>query len=585
MSISNNFGSTVQKIKEILPIEDVISSYVKLEKSGANFKARCPFHNEKTPSFYISPSRNGYYCFGCGVKGDIFTFVEQFEGLDFKGALKILAERAGVVLDVYKKDNINNEEKESLYKITEEACVFFVNNLNKNNEALSYLKSRGLEQKTIKEFRIGFALADWQALFFYLKNKGYKEEIIEKAGLAKKSDKNESFYDRFRGRIIFPIFDSSGRVIAFSGRLFIDDGKSAKYLNSPETPIFSKASVLYGLDKAKETIRKNNFSILVEGQIDLVLSHQAGFRNTIASSGTAFSDAVISKENATSNLGLLLRLSNNIILAFDSDKAGENASFRAGKMALALGMNVKVASIPAGNDPADVISKQGVDAWREAIRNSKSLIEFLVSKILLQNKDNSLNISREIKNTVLPFLVDIDSAIEKNFFIKKIYEMTNIPESVIVEDLKKIPKEPFLQNVNKNNISELLRKDYIERRLLGIILWQRSLGKEIVDTSRYLKDLCEILEISEDALLNQLEKLKEDFIFEAEVFYGDSNHLEKDIKELLSNLKEEKLKNTLSTKMNDLNKAENEKDSGKIQELLMSIDLLNKEIEQIKNSR
>jgi DNA primase len=585
MSISNNFSSTVQKIKEILPIEDVISSYVKLEKSGANFKARCPFHNEKTPSFYISPSRNGYYCFGCGAKGDIFTFVEQFEGLDFKGALKILAERAGVVLDVYKKDNINNEEKESLYKITEEACVFFVNNLNKNNEALSYLKSRGLEQKTIKEFRIGFALADWQALFFYLKNKGYKEEIIEKAGLAKKSDKNESFYDRFRVRIIFPIFDSSGRVIAFSGRLFIDDGKSAKYLNSPETPIFSKASVLYGLDKAKETIRKNNFSILVEGQIDLVLSHQAGFRNTIASSGTAFSDAVISKENATSNLGLLLRLSNNIILAFDSDKAGENASFRAGKMALALGMNVKVASIPTGNDPADVISKQGVDAWREAVRNSKSLIEFLVSKILLQNKDNSLNISREIKNTVLPFLVDIDSAIEKNFFIKKIYEMTNIPESVIVEDLKKIPKEPFLQNVNKKNISELLRKDYIERRLLGIILWQRSLGKETVDTGKYLKDLCEILEIPEDTLLDQLEKLKEDFIFEAEVFYGDSNYLEKDIKELLSNLKEEKLKNILSTKMNDLNKAENEKDSVKIQELLMSIDVLNKEIEQIKNSR
>jgi DNA primase len=583
MSISNGFGSAVEKIKEALPIEEVVSSYVKLEKSGINFKARCPFHNEKTPSFYVSPNRGGYYCFGCGEKGDIFTFVEKFEGIDFKGALKILAEKAGIVLDVYKKDSKELEEKENLYKIMEESCNFFVNNLKQNKDALDYIKKRGVFVKTIEDFRLGFALNDWQTLFDFLKRKGYKEELIEKAGLIKKSEKSTGYYDRFRGRIMFPIFDSSGRVIAFSGRLFVEDDKSAKYLNSPETPIFNKASVLYGLDKAKESIRKNGFSILVEGQFDLILSHQSGFRNTIASSGTAFSDSIFSKENATSNLGLLLRLSENMVLAFDADKAGEKAALRAGRIALSLGMNVKVANMPEGMDPADLIVKKDVESWREAIRNSKSLIEFLILKILKQ-KDN-ININKEIKSVVLPFVVDIESAIEKNFYIKKIGELANIPESVLMEDLKNMPKENEPVFVSEKSTSILLRKDYIERRFLGIVFWQKSLEKPSVDIDKYLLDFCETAKISKEDILNQSNILKNDFIFEAEVFYGNSLHLEKDLKELLANFKEEKLKEELIKKMQDLNLAEKENKDNDVKYLLVEIDSINKEIEKIKNSR
>ncbi|KKP98393.1 MAG: primase protein [Candidatus Nomurabacteria bacterium GW2011_GWA1_36_15] len=271
-------NSPVQQIKERLSIEEIVSSYIKLEKAGANFKARCPFHNEKTPSFFVSPDRASYYCFGCGAKGDIFSFIEEFEGLDFKGALKILAERAGIPLVQYSKEK--EGEKEKLYRAMEEATKFFEKNLAENKKILEYLKSRGLEEKTIGDFKIGFSLLDWRTLFEYLKSKGFSDKEIELAGLVKKTEKG--FYDRFRGRIMFPISDSSGRIIAFSGRIFEDDGKSAKYLNSPDTPIFSKSAVLYGLDKAKESIRKNNFSILVEGQMDLILSHQAGFRNTVA---------------------------------------------------------------------------------------------------------------------------------------------------------------------------------------------------------------------------------------------------------------------------------------------------------------
>ena len=258
-------NSPVQKIKERLSIEDVVSSYIKLDQAGSNLKANCPFHNEKTPSFFVSPDRGSYYCFGCGAKGDIFSFVEEFEGLDFKGALKILANKAGVVLEQYNTEE--ESEKERLYRAMEEATKFYSQNLTKNEKAREYLKSRGLTENSIEDFRIGFAKDDWRELYNYLRSKNFTDKEIELAGLAKKSEKG--YYDRFRGRIMFPISDSSGRVIAFSGRLFIDDGKSAKYLNSTDTPIFSKSAVLYGLDKAKDSIRKNNFSILVEGQFEI----------------------------------------------------------------------------------------------------------------------------------------------------------------------------------------------------------------------------------------------------------------------------------------------------------------------------
>src|SRR3990167_7220635 len=332
-------NSPVAKIKERLSIEDVVSSYIKLERAGANLKAKCPFHNEKTPSFFVSPSRESYYCFGCGASGDIFTFVEEFEGLDFKGALKLLAARAGIVLEYQNKEE--ESEKEKLYKALEESTLYFSNNLKENKKVLEYLKSRGLSEDTIKDFRVGFAKDDWRELYNYLKKEGYSDPELERAGLVIKSEKG--FYDRFRGRIMFPISDSSGRIIAFSGRVFNGDKKSAKYINSPETPIFSKSSVLYGLDRAKESIRKNNFSILVEGQMDLLLSHQAGYRNTVATSGTALSESTETKENVVSNLGLIRRLSENLVLAFDGDKAGLHASERAGRIALSLGMDVKVA--------------------------------------------------------------------------------------------------------------------------------------------------------------------------------------------------------------------------------------------------
>ncbi len=578
-------NSPVTKIKERLSIEEIVSSYIKLEKSGANFKARCPFHNEKTPSFFVSADRGSYYCFGCSAKGDIFTFVEEFEGLDFKGALKMLADKAGVPLENF--NSKEESEKEKLYRVMEDATLFFENNIKKNVDVLSYLKNRGLNDESIKNFRIGFIPEDWRLLYNHLISKRWKEAEIEKAGLIKKTEKG--YYDRFRNRIMFPISDSSGRVIAFSGRLFKDDGKSAKYLNSPDTPIFSKSYVLFGLDKAKDSIRKNNFSILVEGQMDLVLSHQAGFKNTVATSGTALADATVSRENVVSNLGLVRRLSENIVLAFDGDKAGFNASLRAGRIALSLGMDVKVANMPSGVDPADLISKNGVDSWREAIRNSKHLIEFLLDKVLLDSKGDNRKAGREIKEKILPFVNAIESSIEQMHFIKKISDVSFISESALKEDLKKVEQELKLEKIEikeiKKTESQIFRKDYIERRLLGIILWQKSLARQLIDVDKILENLSTILNIESKVILEKIENSKEDLIFEAEVFYGGDVDLINDVGELLINLEEEYLKEELSKKMQEMHISKEKKENQREIEILKEINEINKKIQNIKNGR
>jgi DNA primase len=297
-------STPVEKIKERLTIEEVVSSYIKLEPAGKNFKAKCPFHNEKTPSFYVSPDRNSFYCFGCGAKGDIFSFVQQFEGLDFMGSLKMLADRAGVPL-VFEKTE-SKSEKERLYMILEDATRFFEGGLAARPEAQEYLKKRGIKAETARDFRLGYVPNEWRLLYTHLKNKKYNDAEIEKAGLAKRAEQKEKgFYDRFRGRVMFPIADSSGRIIAFSGRILVDDDSSAKYLNSPDTILFNKSTVLYGIDKAKQDIRTKNYTILVEGQMDLVLSHQAGIKNTVAVSGTALADTLTDRENVVNNLGIV----------------------------------------------------------------------------------------------------------------------------------------------------------------------------------------------------------------------------------------------------------------------------------------
>jgi DNA primase len=534
-------SSNIDKIKEKLGIEEVISSYIKLETAGKNLKGKCPFHNEKTPSFFVTPERGSYYCFGCGAKGDIFSFVEQFEGLDFMGALKLLAERAGVPLEFDKNNQQSKSEKERLLSIMESATVFFEENLSRTLQAQEYLKNRGLKNETIKKFRIGYIPSDWRLLYTYLKNKKYSDSDIEKAGLIKKpDDTSKGYYDRFRGRVMFPICDSSGRVIAFSGRILVDDGKSAKYLNSPDTILFSKSTVLYGIDKAKQDIRIKNYSILVEGQMDLVLSHQSGICNTVAVSGTALADTLVSKENIINNLGIVKRLSNNIILSFDSDNAGRKATMRSAIIALGLGMDVKIADLPEGKDPADLVLSDP-DSWRNVLRNSKPVVEFQLDTVLSQKLDPR-KMPKALRDNVFPFIAPLNGAMEKAHYIRLIKEKTGLSEESIIADLKSM--ESVVNNeinayknveIQKNASSQF---DSITRKLLGLLYYLEK-NKELgIDIESYRNKIKDIINDKYDNLISNIEPYKDELILEAEVTYGGDTNFNEELSELLINFED-----------------------------------------------
>ncbi len=482
----------VETVKARLDIAEVVGGYVKLEKAGASLKGRCPFHNEKTPSFFVSPARQSYYCFGCGAKGDIFTFVEELEGLSFKETLKSLAERAGVEIDYRPEAREAKDEKEKILQVLEVATQFFENELKNTPTALEYLKSRGIDESSVKHWRLGYAPAEWRALYTHLLQVGYSKELMLKAGLVKPVDgtRAKEPYDVFRDRVIFPLSDASGEVIAFSGRALAKETEP-KYLNSPDTVLFTKSEVLYGLDKAKDKIRRQDYAILVEGQMDLVLSHQAGVENTVASSGTAFT---------SQHLERLKRLSKRIILAFDGDKAGEMASEKAATLALALGLEPKVAKLPEGFDPADVV-KGNKDEWKEILRKSLPAIEYFLGNILKTEKDHR-KLGKLVEHKLLPLVALLESSIEKSHFLSLIGKRTGIKEEILWEDMRRMKSAEIVRksaDVVPNILppqSHLTRKEIVEERLTEVRTWL----KEVTENS----DEATALRREEDELLAHL---------------------------------------------------------------------------------
>lgn len=433
--------SQVQEIKDKLSINEVVGQYVKLERAGRNWRARCPFHKEKTPSFMISPERGSYICFGCGEKGDIFTFTEKIEHVDFKTALAQLAEKAGVVLkNTYQPKEENKEKDEQLRDACEAATVFFEEQLKARPDVLEYIKNRGAIEETITNWRIGYAPAHWRDLSDYLTTKGFGKDLQAEAGLvAKSQNKPGEVYDRFRGRIMFPLFDAGGKVIAFSGRFFPAEGGSAsggevdaaKYINSPETPIFKKSRVLYGFDKAKNAIRKADCILLVEGQFDVVLSHQSGLPFAVASSGTAITEE---------HLNLLSRLSKRLVLALDGDAAGIRAGLKSAAIALKMGFDVKIPLFGEGKDPAD-LAKEDPELLKAAIRNSKTAVEFFLEILQTQARDERAY-TKLVETQVLPLVASLPSKIEQAHFVRIVAQRLRVPETAIYAEVAKRPVLP-----------------------------------------------------------------------------------------------------------------------------------------------
>jgi DNA primase len=396
-------ATPVEQIKERLNILDIIGGYVELKRAGKSYKGKSPFTNEKTPSFYVSPERGMYYCFSSQQGGDIFTFIEKMEGVDFKGALKILAERANV--ELVPEDPKKRDARETQYALLEEAAKYFFKNRDEAPGINEYLEKRGVKVTTIHSWRIGYAKDEWRALKGHLKEKGFKDEEMLKAGLIKTAEGGKEPYDVFRDRIMFPIMDPSGRVVAFSGRAMKSDEKVPKYVNSPETELFQKSEILYGYDKAKQGIRHYNFSLIVEGQFDLVLSHQSGYTNTVAVSGTALTKH---------HIGLLSRISQNAVLALDADRAGISAVKRSASPMLEAGMDVKVAEFPEGEDPADVVRKDPKEL-KHIVGKAMHVVEFLLRSLKKHTKDERTYKLR-VREEILPLLTTIDNRIDREHF-------------------------------------------------------------------------------------------------------------------------------------------------------------------------
>ncbi len=531
-------ADTVQQIKDRLSIVDVVSQYTKLERAGQNLRSRCPFHAERTPSFIVSPDRGTYHCFGCGVGGDMFSFVEAIEGVDFKGALKMLADKAGVEV-VYSKDgrsgSAEHDEKDRLFEAMDAATQFYQSKLDE--KARQYLYGRGLEEETVRAFRLGYAGDAWSDLGDYLKQKKFTEKELVDAGLVKRGEKG-GVTDKFRNRIMFPLADTAGRIVAFSGRTFGEKAHpdAPKYLNSPETLLFHKSKVLYGYDRAKQLIRKHNFAVLVEGQMDLLMSHQAGFANAVAVSGTAFT---------AEHAALVKRMSENLVIALDADQAGFKAASRAARAALSQGLQVKVAQLPDNLDPADLILKEGADAWRLAIRNAKDIITFLLDVLESHSKD-ALQLRRSVETIVLPFLSDVQSPIAKEQYEREIAKRLGVSEAAVRDAHAKIPKPVEAPVV----ASEKLRPADAPNRIkqaYGLLLWQESLKKPDIDTDQFARDLEEAVG---NEVMDSLRRLpledKETLRFFAEQLHVKNGALKRSTETLVQVLRREKLQHDLN---------------------------------------
>ncbi|MAZ40726.1 DNA primase [bacterium] len=565
-------SGTVEKIKSRLGIVDVVSSYLKLEKAGGNFKAPCPFHNEKTPSFFVSPGRDSYHCFGCNRGGDIFSFIEEIEGVEFREALKILADRAGV--EIEKVDPKTQGEKERLFKLLEEATEFYKENLELNKEVVSYLKKRGLTEQTIKDFKIGYVPDEWRSLLTHLEKKGYGRDLIEKAGMIIPGDKHNSHYDRFRNRVMFPLSDHMGRVVGFSGRIYGNDEKGGKYINTPQTLLYDKSRILYPYHLAKEAIRKKNECIFVEGQMDVIMSHQAGITNTVAVSGTALT---------ADHLNIIKRLAGTIVFAFDSDGAGKRALLRGGEMALATGLNVKVVLIDK-KDPADLILEDKTK-WLYGVKGAKHIVEYIMER-LIETQKESRALKQAVNTVLVPLLSRIENKIDQAHFVTLVSQKADIPEKALREELEKVDKETPKESVHQKQKEEQTivkeRKERIIEEIIGLYLWSMKEKISVDEVAREVRET-----VGEDELKKRIQKLDKnkqtELEFKAELWYKDSDRIIDQIHELFDSYKAEVLRDKSTELFKKLKEAEHTQDLKKAEEYQKEHFKIQQELDKLKN--
>lgn len=486
--------TNVEEIKSKLDIVELIQEFVPLKQSGVNFKGSCPFHNEKTPSFMVSREKQFFKCFGCLAGGDIFTFLQKIENIEFPEALKILADKAGVELKHQSYNPQFQNLKTRLYELHEVVTKFYqdqlVNSLAGKSARVYLINSRKLSPEIIAEFKIGYAPDSWDATGKFLKTKGFSDNEILQSGLAvEKNNYNNAtnYYDRFRDRVMFPISDHHGNIVGFSGRAIKADDQ-AKYINTSQTIIYNKSQILYGLDKAKKSIRELDFIILVEGQMDVVASHKADVKNIIASSGTALTE---------DQIRILQRYTNNLVMCFDQDAAGVSAGERGIEMAWRAGMSVKVIILPDNiKDPDELVQKSfPKGTWKEAVNKKVNFMDYFFTVNLKGQNLSDIDVKRKIGARLLTWIAKLGDAIEKDYYLKKLATVLSVDENALRESLGKIGNKivgtgfkPVQNSDVGTDIRPVQNKSKIlSQRLLALALYNSEYAEELI--SKILPEL------------------------------------------------------------------------------------------------
>jgi len=459
----------IEKITSKVDIVEIISKYIPLKRAGRNFKALCPFHHEKTASFIVSPQKQIYHCFGCGNGGNAFNFIMKYERIEFPEAVRVLADRTGVSIPRF-QFNRNYSELEELYKINALACDFYHNNLLKVAEAKrakNFLREREVSEEIISKFNLGFAQTLSDSLISYLCTKLIKKQLIEKLGLALMGSDGR-YYDRFRNKLIFPIFDHRNRIAGFGARAL--DETMPKYINSPESPIYIKGNLLYGLNFASEYIRRLNQVIIVEGYMDVLTLFQFGIRNVVSTSGTSLT---------SEQVRLIKRLTNNAVIIFDPDKAGISASLRGLEVLLEFEMDIAIVNLPTGFDPDDFVRKFGAEKFIYSISQAKDIFDFKLDFLLTQY--NAMNLKEKLKiiSEMLLTISKVKNAILKTNLIRRLSEAISEDEETLLIELKKIRNIPLHEpeNILKKNV--LMNTRQAERIILGVVLEDKEALSEV----------------------------------------------------------------------------------------------------------
>jgi DNA primase len=451
-------------------IVEVVSEYLPLKRAGRNFKACCPFHHEKTASFVVSLDKQIYHCFGCGAGGNVFNFLMQYERLEFPEAVESLAKKCGVELPVRKtRDPKSAEHSSQVYKLNEAAVALYSLNLHSSAgaSARDYLVKRGIRQETAKQFKLGFALDTWDQLIESLRGKGISLALIEKAGLIIPKE-GGGYYDRFRNRVIFPIFDIKNSCIGFGAR--VTDGSLPKYINSPETPVYRKGKNLYGLNLAKDAVRELDFVVVVEGYLDCVIPYQHGLRNIVASLGTA-----LTPDQAR----LIKRYTNNVVMVYDGDMAGESATMRSLDIFIEEEMNVRVAPLPDGYDPDTYVRKMGADAFEKLVREADNLFDYQLKTLKRKYDSRKSEDKSRIASEILRTIKKIKDPILRDEYIKSLAQRLDLDESFVREVYNNLKTEGSIEAVVLESFNKLAQTNPTEKLLMKLMLEEAHLVGEI----------------------------------------------------------------------------------------------------------